>query len=131
MAVVKEDAEGIFVIAGGYKARPGNVAGYDHAYRMDDAGLKAGDRVKAAHRGGTPTTKVTLESGQVLIWHHDYLPSFQKRTFDYEPEKFNKKGMRDYSLVDVDLGPRPARPEPEQAEPEIILPRPIPVHRFR
>lgn len=130
MAVVKEDEEGIFVIAGGYKARPGNVGGYDHAYRMDDAGLKNGDRVKASHRSGTSTTKVTLESGQVLIWHHDYIAGFQKRTFDYEPEKYGLDGKRDFDKVPV--GIRPRRPDTDASDADIdaILPRPMSIRRL-
>lgn len=49
----------------GYKARPGNVIGYAHAYRMDDGGLKVGDKVKARHPGYATAT-ITLDNGQKL-----------------------------------------------------------------
>lgn len=71
MTVVREDERGIFIVAGGYVARPGDARSYSHAYRMDDAGLKKGDRVYARHRGGTPLTKVRLEDGTELHWIHD------------------------------------------------------------
>lgn len=69
--LVRKDGKGLFVKAGGYIARPGNVRGYDHAYRMDDAGLKEGDRVKARHRAQTPLTVITLDDGTKLHWHHE------------------------------------------------------------
>ncbi len=54
MSTVWQDEEGIYVRSGGYIARPGDVIGYSHAYRMDDDGLKKGDKVKTHHIGGTP-----------------------------------------------------------------------------
>lgn len=71
MTLVREDAKGLYVRAGGYVARPGNVRGYDHAYRMDRALLQAGDRVKARHLAGSPITRLRLEGGVVLHWHHE------------------------------------------------------------
>lgn len=70
MTVVREDADGLYVKAGGYIARPGAVRGYSHAYRMDDGGLKAGDTVKARHSAGTELTIVTLPDGSKTRWHH-------------------------------------------------------------
>ncbi|QSY98585.1 hypothetical protein J2J97_32290 (plasmid) [Rhizobium bangladeshense] len=71
MTKVRADGHGLFVIAGGYAARPGDVLGYSHAFRMDDGGLKEGDTVKASHWAGTPTTKIKLGDGTVLLWGHD------------------------------------------------------------
>lgn len=71
MTLVRKDGRGLFVRAGGYIARPGNVAGYSHAYNMSDGGLKAGDRVKAHHKAQTPLTRITLDDDRVLHWHHE------------------------------------------------------------
>lgn len=68
MSVIREDEKGLFVIAGGYKARPGSVGGYSHAFRMDDAGLRKGDRVKARHVAGSPLICITLEHAKIY-WH--------------------------------------------------------------
>jgi hypothetical protein len=68
MTLIREDAKGLYVKAGGYVARPGNVGGYDHVYRMDTAGLKKGDHVKARHMAGTPLTRLKLSDGIVLFW---------------------------------------------------------------
>lgn len=70
MSKVRQDEKGLYVIAGGYIARPGPVRGYSHAFRMDSAGLVAGDDVKARHWAGTPTTKITLSDGTKLLWGH-------------------------------------------------------------
>ena len=37
---VREDALGIYVICNGGRARPGEVAGYSHVFKMDKGGLK-------------------------------------------------------------------------------------------
>jgi hypothetical protein len=71
MSKVRKDSKGIFVVAGGYVARPGGVIGYDHAFRMDSANLQEGDEVKAIHWAGTPTTKIKLPDGTKLLWGHD------------------------------------------------------------
>jgi hypothetical protein len=68
MALVREDDEGIYVISGGVKARPGAVLGYGHAYRMDDGGLSKGDKVAASHVGGTPMVRLKLPDGTVTRW---------------------------------------------------------------
>lgn len=69
MSVIRQDAKGLYVIAGGYTGRPGGVGGYDHAMRMDDGGLKKGDRVKAAHVAGNPLIRIKLENGVKLYWY--------------------------------------------------------------
>lgn len=69
LALVRSDDAGLYVRAGGYTARPGNITGYDHAYRMDDGGLKAGDRVAARHIAQTPLVQLKLEDGSMLRWH--------------------------------------------------------------
>jgi hypothetical protein len=71
MSVIHGDVRGLCVIAGGYKARPGGVTGYDHAYDMSDGGLKIGDRVKARHVSGAPLIRITLADGRKLHWHTD------------------------------------------------------------
>ena len=88
MTKVREDDRGLYVIAGTYVARPGNVIGCDHCYRMDDAGLKAGDTVRARHIAGTQTTAIRPDKGKVfepveglseyinqekLVWAHESL----------------------------------------------------------
>jgi hypothetical protein len=73
MTVVREDKISLFVVAGGYVARPGPLPGYDHAHRMDSAKLRKGDKVKARHIPGSELTKVTLDDGTVLHWGHDSL----------------------------------------------------------
>lgn len=71
MSVIRQDSHGLFVIAGGYCARPGAVGGYSHAYNMTDGGLKAGDMVRARHIAGTPLIKLKLSPDVQLAWHID------------------------------------------------------------
>jgi hypothetical protein len=71
MSVIRMDEKGLFVIAGGYKARPGAVTGYDHAYDMSAGGLSPGDKVKARHVSQTPLIRITLPDGRKLHWHTD------------------------------------------------------------
>jgi hypothetical protein len=88
-SVVHKDAKGLFVKAGGYVARPGGVRGYDHAYRMDDGGLKEGDRVKARHKAQTPLTVITLDDGTKLHWHHEakhIVYNYDKKITDAPPD---------------------------------------------
>lgn len=77
MSVVKQDETGIFIQLNGAKYRPGNINGYSHAFKMDDGGLKKGDTVKASHRAGTPTIKITLDDG-IRIWANDYVHNLEK-----------------------------------------------------
>lgn len=65
---VQNDEKGLYVRTGGYVFRPGATRSYSHAIRMDDAGLMAGDRVKARHKGGTPLAKLTLMDGTTTYW---------------------------------------------------------------
>lgn len=69
MALVRKDARGLYVISGGVTARPGAIRGYGHAYRMDDGGLAAGDKVDARHIGGTPMVRLKLPNGQITRWY--------------------------------------------------------------
>lgn len=55
---VRKDGRGIYVINNGQKHRPGDVVGYSHAYRMDSAGLHAGDRVVVRNVSQSPLCKV-------------------------------------------------------------------------
>jgi hypothetical protein len=71
MSTVRSDENGLFIQAGGYFGRRGGVAGYDHALKMGDGGLKAGDKVKAVHVSQSPLIRITLENGQKLHWHTD------------------------------------------------------------
>jgi len=71
LTLVRKDAKGLYVRAGGYVARPGPVSGYSHAYDMSDGGLVEGNRVKARHWAQTPLTKIFLADGRVLHWHHN------------------------------------------------------------
>lgn len=71
MALVKEDEKGLFIQAGGYIARPGPIAGWMHAVKMDDGGLKKGDHVKARHKSGTPLNVITLKNNEKRYWGHD------------------------------------------------------------
>lgn len=70
MTLVRSDIWGLFVRAGGYIARPGNVRGFAHAFRVDDGGLKAGDKIKATHIGGAQLTRVVTQGGLKLHWFH-------------------------------------------------------------
>lgn len=69
---VKEDQHGIYL--SGYETtyRPLAINGYSHANRMDDGGLKKGDRVHAKQVSSTPMMQVTLANGQTLLWADDY-----------------------------------------------------------
>jgi len=71
MSVIRSDAHGLFVVAGGYCARPGAVGGYSHAYNMSAGGLKARDMVRAHHVAGSPLIKIKTHDGTVLHWHID------------------------------------------------------------
>jgi len=70
MSKIRADEKGIYVIGGGWIARPGNVIGFSHAYRMDSANLVVGDTVKATHSPG-PLVRVKLDDGTVLHWKID------------------------------------------------------------
>lgn len=100
MTIVREDAEGLFVRAGGYIARPGPTVGTSHAMRMDDGGLKAGDNVKAAHVAGSQLTRIKLADGNTTFWHHEG----ETRNRDLReplpsdrPKNFDRRGYRIFS----------------------------------
>lgn len=69
---VKADELGLFVYTNGTKFRPGGIPGYDHAYEMDDAGLKAGDQVQARHVPQTEMASIKLMDGRTRRWATDY-----------------------------------------------------------
>ena len=71
MTTVRKDGRGLYVITGGYKARPGPRLGYDHAFDMSDGGLCEGMKVKARHVSQMPYTRLTLEDGRKLVWMHE------------------------------------------------------------
>ena len=90
--LVRSDNLGLFVRAGGYVARPGDVTGYSHAYDQSDGGLKAGDYVKAYHLSGSPLTQITLSDGRKLVWTHEYT---WKQDQEYRKQwNMNIKGER-------------------------------------
>jgi hypothetical protein len=96
MPKIREDAQGIYVKAGGYIARPGAVAGSEHAYRMSDCGLKADDQVSARHAfgGGSQLTVVILSDGTRTYWHHE---GEERDRLLCEPNPdaiYDKKGLR-------------------------------------
>ncbi len=100
MTLVREDADGIFVITGGYKFRPGGIVGESHARRMDDGSLKKGDTIKARHIAGTSIARLRLNDGTVTFWanqyQHDLLPSRRK---DNDPDAvWLANGIRDWSV---------------------------------
>jgi hypothetical protein len=68
---VKNDNFGLFVRAGGYIFRPGEVASFVRG-DVTDGGLNAGDEVRAHHIAGTTISKITLVDGRVLYWHNEY-----------------------------------------------------------
>jgi hypothetical protein len=94
MALVRRDQRGLFVIAGGYVARPGAVRGYEHALRMDAAGLREGDKVRARHMASSPLTKVVLGDGQTVYWHHEGVERDRNATSDDPPTDYDKQGKR-------------------------------------
>jgi hypothetical protein len=60
MRIWKDD-RGLYIkdrFGGTNHYRPGGVNGYDHAYRMDDGGLKEGDKPKTHHVSGAPLVKI-------------------------------------------------------------------------
>ena len=73
-SVVRGDEHGVFVWANGSKYRPGEVSGYAHVYRMDDAGLKVGDKVKVRNVPCTQLCKVTTVDGVELRWSSTKVP---------------------------------------------------------
>ncbi len=96
MTLVREDEKGLYVIAGGVTARPGAVNGYGHAYRMDDGGLKKGDKVTARHSGGTPLVKIKLPDETVTRWFGEGEHRDRSLT-EADPEaKWDDKGLRVY-----------------------------------
>lgn len=72
MSTVRQDQEGLLIITGGYKFRPGAIRGMNHCFRQDIADLKVGDRVKARHVGGTTYAKITTLTGVILHWGNEY-----------------------------------------------------------
>lgn len=71
MSLVREDDRGLYIWLNGGKYRPGGVTGWDHAYDMDDGGLKKGDKVRASVVPESPLTRIRLESHRKLMWHRD------------------------------------------------------------
>ena len=67
---VRSDDHGLFIITNGSRYRPGAVAGYDHAYRMDDGGLKVGDRVLVRNVPQTPLCKI-VHGETTLHWYSE------------------------------------------------------------
>lgn len=97
MSVVHEDDEGIFIKTGGYVFRPGGIVGSAHAYRMDDGGLRKGDRVKARHKGGTTLAAITLDDGTKRIWASQYEHDRPGRKCDQDPDaEWNADGTRKF-----------------------------------
>lgn len=68
--LVREDSEGVYINTGGYRFRPGNVGHYDAIFDMSDAGLKAGDRIKASHWAYSTLAKIHVNN-KVYYWHAD------------------------------------------------------------
>lgn len=68
--LVQEDSKGLYLVAGGYKSRPGPEVGYSHAFDMSDGGLKAGMKVHAHHVSQSPYNRITLADGRKLVWMH-------------------------------------------------------------
>ena len=71
LALVREDGKGLYLVAGGYKCRPGAAVGFSHAFDMSDGGLKPGMKVKARHVSQSPYNRITLEDGRKLVWMHE------------------------------------------------------------
>jgi len=71
--LVREDERGVFIQIGGIKARPGAITGYSHAYRMEQAGLKAGEHVLARHVPETELVEIRLPDGARLRWADEAL----------------------------------------------------------
>lgn len=95
MSLVRKDAAGLFVVAGGWTARPGPVVGSSVGLRMDDGGVKEGDHVKATHWAGSSLTRVKLESGQVLYWHHEgKMRDMFLENRPVDPSQYDIKGRR-------------------------------------
>jgi hypothetical protein len=65
---VREDSRGIYVIVNGGIYRPGDVAGYSHAYDMSDGGLKRGDRVQVRHVSQSPLARIRTADKE-LVWY--------------------------------------------------------------
>lgn len=68
MAIVREDARGIYVIEGNKNWRPGGVPGFDHIHNMTEGELKKGDEVRI-HRPAGPLCRIVTPAGVVLRWH--------------------------------------------------------------
>ena len=90
MTLVREDAEGIYVRAGGYGFRPGGIVGHSHVRRMDDGGLKPGDKAKARHLSGSTTGVLTLPDGTKRFWcnqyEHDLAKQYPNRRQESAPD---------------------------------------------
>lgn len=93
---VQNDEKGLYVRTGGYIFRPGATRSYSHALRMDDAGLMAGDRVKARHKGGTPLAKLTLMDGTTTYWAEEET-SFKDRVVVPSGVSWKKDGSCDFN----------------------------------
>jgi hypothetical protein len=74
MSIVHQDAKGLYVVSGGYKARPLNRNGYTPGHRSDDGGLKKCDRVICSYDPGASLIKLNLRGGgPELHWSVDGL----------------------------------------------------------
>lgn len=97
MTKVRNDENGLYLIAGGVKARPGAINGYSHAYRMDDGGLIQGDTVKAAHVGGSQLVRIKLADGCITRWFQDG-PDRDRMLGDPPKDAvWDKDGCRDFA----------------------------------
>lgn len=91
---IHADARGPYVRTGGYIFRPGAIRSHSHVLRMDDAGLMAGDRVKARHKSGTPLAKIVLDDGTTTFWAEE-LTLEKDSTTAPQDATWMKDGRRD------------------------------------
>lgn len=96
---VKEDHEGLHVIAGDRIYRPGAVAPHALRRRMDDAGLTVGTSVRVAPDKDEPLAAVTPPDGRVVFWHVDGPTRRQGLTTAPQDAVWKDDGKRDFRRV--------------------------------
>lgn len=79
MTLIRSDIKGLFIKAGGYIFRPGEIAGLSHAVDTSDGNLKVGDKIKARHVAGTTYCRITLNNGSKIYWSTEYAHKQQQQ----------------------------------------------------
>lgn len=96
---VKEDREGLHVIAGDRIYRPGPVRPHAMRRRMDDAGLTVGTSVRVVPEKDGSLAAITPPDGRIVFWHADGPTRRQGLTTAPQGAVWKEDGRRDFRGV--------------------------------